>query len=190
MNILVGLGNPGEKYQSTRHNVGFLVLDQLFNDAHFINMSKIRGLLAKINQHGQEFFLLKPQTFMNESGVSLSAFYQFYKIQTKSNGQLNLNNLFVIHDDLDIIFGDYKIQFGKGPKVHNGLLSIYQHLGTDQFWHVRIGVDNRLGDRSMPASAYVLSGFSDEERSKIADIVLEIKKNLFSKALQNQHISK
>lgn len=109
-------------------------------------------------QPNQKIELVKPQTFMNRSGLSVA----YIK---KKQPQLTGENLWVIHDDLDLEIGSYKIQFGKGPKQHHGLASIYQQFQTDQFWHVRIGVDGRHGDRSIPADKYVLSSFKPEEQA-------------------------
>lgn len=181
MKIFVGLGNPGKKYEHTRHNVGFLALDSLFKQANFHQAPKFKALLDKIQPHKEICLLLKPQTFMNDSGVSVQSLLNFYKIKPQDKvGQKIFPNLYIIHDDLDIIFGQYKIQFGKGPKIHHGLLSIYQHLGTDQFWHVRIGVDNRNGNRSMPGSNYVLSDFTKEELVKLSNLAIQIKEKLIN----------
>src|SRR5438105_10350247 len=115
MKIVVGLGNPKEEYASTRHNVGFMLVNKLTN----LNLPNTK--------------LFKSSVFMNDSG-------KFVKKIFKSK---NLDDLVIIHDDLDIPLGSYKIQKGKGPKLHNGLLSIEKELGKDDFWRIRIGVDNR-----------------------------------------------
>ena len=112
--------------------------------------AKFKGDVAQFSQG----FLLKPTTFMNLSGQAARALIQYY--DKTSLLQATLNTVWVLHDDLDLPMGSYKIQLGKGPKIHNGLLSLYQELGRSDFWHVRIGVDSRDGDRSMPGSAYVL----------------------------------
>ncbi len=179
MKIFVGLGNPGKKYQQTRHNVGFLVLDNLFKQANFHQAPKFQALLAKMQTQKESCLLLKPQTFMNDSGVSVRSLLNFYKIKPQDKaGQKIFPNLYVVHDDLDIIFGQCKIQFGKGPKVHHGLLSIYQHLGTDQFWHVRIGIDGRNGNRVMPGSNYVLSSFTQEESAELFNLAGQVKEKI------------
>lgn len=143
MKIIVGLGNPGKEYENTRHNVGFLVLDKLQN-----KISNDESLISKENQGFQksskfdaevcrvgEVLLVKPQTFMNDSGKSVAAVVNFYKI--------DLDDLWVVHDDLDIAFGEYKIQKGKGPKIHNGVNDIEEKLGSKDFWRLRLGVDSR-----------------------------------------------
>ena len=119
MKLIVGLGNPGEKYERNRHNVGWLVVDEL----------------EKLGLKG--FKLFKPGGFMNQSGVGV-------KQWLKKLGEVDLESLYVVHDDLDIKLGEFKISFGKGPKDHNGLKSVYEQLGSKDFWHVRLGID---GDR-------------------------------------------
>lgn len=107
---------------------------------------------------------------MNDSG-------SFVLDKTKTY-HLNPNNLFVIFDDLDIKLGEYKIQFGKGPKDHNGLNDIYDKLGTDQFWHVRVGIENRDEENKIPGEKYVLQDFSDEESLVIDKVINEVCKKL------------
>src|SRR6185369_4075580 len=117
MRLFVGLGNPGKKYEKTRHNVGWLVLDSLqIPNTKFEVQKQFNAEVLKIG----ETILAKPQTFMNDSGVAVSAIVNFYKIEP--------DNIYVIHDDLDIKLGEYKIQKGKGPKQHNGILSIEEKL--------------------------------------------------------------
>ncbi len=164
MNVYVGLGNPGSQYEHTRHNIGWKALDELarrLGAGAFSHFKKANGELAKTSNA----YFLKPQTFMNRSGDSVRSLLDFYNLKSS---QGKYENLWVVHDDLDIPFGAYKIQFGKGPKGHNGLLSIYQQLGTDQFWHVRIGVDGREGDRTVPPHQYVLQNFMPAEQKLLA----------------------
>ncbi len=159
MKIIVGLGNPGEKYEHNRHNIGFVVVDalsqKLSSGEETFAMNK--KFNAQILQLG-EVLLVKPQTFMNESGKAVSAITRFYKVENK--------DLYVVHDDLDITLGNYKIQFGKGPQIHNGLLSIEESLGTDQFWNVRVGVENRevRGNKGVPGVVYSLQNFNSGEQ--------------------------
>lgn len=147
MKLIVGLGNPGQKYKNNRHNVGFMVVDEL----------------AKLNL--PDVVLFKPQKFMNRSGQEVKKLVEKWKGAT-------LPDLYVIHDDLDIELGKFKISFGKGPKVHNGLRSIYEQLGTKDFWHVRIGIDNRLktGFKGT-GEEYVLENFRPEEREIIEEVI-------------------
>src|SRR5687767_2280662 len=140
MKLIVGLGNPGEKYKKTRHNAGFMVMDRLAKrfEGEFSENSRWK---AEIVRSG-EVILAKPLTFMNDSGETVGKISGFFKIASE--------DIFVIHDDLDIVLSDYKIQKGTGPKIHNGVISVEEHLGNKEFWRVRVGVDGREGDRSMP----------------------------------------
>ncbi len=173
--VLVGLGNPGEKYQGTRHNVGFEVVDHLAGSKSW-SASK-SGLLKYCHiklADEQRAELIKPQTYMNKSGEAVA--------QVIKKHATPLDEVWVIHDDLDLELGAYKIQFGTGPKVHNGLLSIYQCLGSDQFWHVRIGVDGRGGERRISGSDYVLGKFLKEEREVVERVVEEVVEKLQTSA--------
>ncbi|MCG2691514.1 aminoacyl-tRNA hydrolase [Microgenomates group bacterium] len=160
MKLIVGLGNPGQKYKNNRHNVGFMVVDRLMEE-------KLPGIK-----------LLKPNSFMNRSGVAVNKYLKKWKGPTLP---FSLPNLYVVHDDLDIELGKFKISFGKGPKVHNGLKSIYEQLGTKDFWHVRVGIDNRMktGFRGT-GEEYGLQNFRPEEREIIKKVIdkvaLEVKK--------------
>ena len=177
MKCIVGLGNPGEKYQNNRHNVGFMVVDELQrsldsarDDAKFVFSKKFNAEMIQT----KDFILAKPQTFMNDSGVAVAAICNFYKIKNE--------DLYIIHDDLDIQLSNYKIQYGKGPKVHNGLKSVEEKLGIDQFWNVRVGVENRevRGNSGIPGVVYSLQNFSPEEAKivevEIGKIVDELKR--------------
>jgi PTH1 family peptidyl-tRNA hydrolase len=145
MKMVVGLGNPGRKYKESRHNIGFQALNALktriskdkflisnqFKDANFKYQKKFESEVLRF----EDVIIAKPQTFMNRSGAAVGKLVKFYKI--------DFDSLFVVHDDLDITLGNYKIQLGKGPKIHNGLQSIYESLGSKDFWHVRLGIENR-----------------------------------------------
>ena len=167
MKIIVGLGNPGEKYTKNRHNVGFMVVDQLtslMGEGKWEASIKFKGEIWQT----REVILLKPTTFMNESGLAVGAICNFYKVEFK--------DLYIVHDDLDISLGNYKIQHGKGPQVHNGLRSIEEKLGTDQFWNVRVGVENRevRGNRGIPGVVYSLQDFQGDEVKIIASVIGKI----------------
>jgi PTH1 family peptidyl-tRNA hydrolase len=164
MKLVVGLGNPGTRYANTRHNVGVLVVEKLLGDGEWKVSKSTGALIAWMND---EVELVKPQGFMNKSGITVQGVFRKHqgKFQVR-----NLENMWVVHDDLDIELGKYKITFGKGPKVHNGLKSIYEQIGTKDFWHVRVGIDNGLFRES--GEGYVLSSFKPEEK-KIIDKVIE-----------------
>lgn len=153
MKLLVGLGNPGEKYGSTRHNAGFLLVDALQDQ--------------KIPK---DFIVRKSDMFMNESGIFVKKMVDRYGIA--------LNDLYVAHDDLDIPLGSYKIQFGVGPKIHNGVNSVEKELGTKDFWRVRIGVENRNKELEISGEQYVLQDFTEEEKKILKNVITEICKKL------------
>lgn len=148
MKLIVGLGNPGTKYKNSRHNIGFMVVEEL-------EKLKLTDVV-----------LAKPQGFMNRSGIAVKKLSRIY--------HLTSNNLFVIHDDLDIELGKFKIG-QKGPKVHNGLKSIYEQIGFNNFWHVRVGIDNRMktGFKGT-GEEYVLQNFRPEEREIIKQVIEQV----------------
>lgn len=161
MKLIVGLGNPGKKYANTRHNVGFLAVELLAknNDLGFAYNSKFNAEIAT----SEIFLLAKPETFMNSSGDAVSSIVNFYKI--------DLDDVFIIHDDLDLRLGEYKIQKAIGPKVHGGINSIEQKLGNNNFWRVRIGVDNRSIENRIAGEEYVLQSFSESEKEMIGESI-------------------
>ena len=171
MKVIVGLGNPGAQYRNTRHNIGFMTLDVLVRHMGDFGQegrfSLAKKLVSEIYKD-DEYLLIKPQTYMNASGQAVRAVLDYYQGVVEDASA----NLYVVHDDLDIELGQYKIRYGHGPRAHNGLLSLYQHLGTDIFHHVKVGVDSRDGSRSIAGSSYVLQPFLPEERKK-ADLVVE-----------------
>ncbi len=154
--LIVGLGNPGREYESTRHNVGFWWVDELarLQQLGFRNESKFHGLTARGQLHGHEVLLLKPQTFMNVSGRSVAALAQFYKIAPAE--------MLVVHDELDLPPGVARLKIGGGHGGHNGLKDIIAQLGTKDFWRLRIGIGHP-GDRAEVVN-YVLSDPRREER--------------------------
>lgn len=189
MKLIVGLGNPGHEYELTRHNVGFMVVDafasknsktpKLKNSKQSKDFKFEKIFNAEILKM-EELIFAKPVTFMNNSGLAVK------KLTTKF--QIPTTDLYVIHDDLDIRLGEYKIDFAKGPKLHNGIKSIEEHLKTDQFWRVRIGVDNRaqkinakdqmLNEKRMPGERYVLERFSEEEQEIVVSVLQAIQSDL------------
>lgn len=152
MKLVVGLGNPGEDYKNTRHNVGSMVVAEL-------QKTKLPNVALRTSD-----------VFMNASGEFVNSLITKYKLEPK--------DIYIIHDDLDILLGDFKIQFGKGPKDHNGVKSIDNEIGTDQYWHVRVGIDNRPLDNRPMGEEYVLQNFSDEEWEKLNSIIKNICKKL------------
>lgn len=153
MKLIIGLGNPGEEYKNTRHSAGYMVVDQLKKISKSANMK-----------------ILKSDTFMNDSG-------KFVK-QKLSDLSLQSSDLYVVHDDLDIPLGKFKIQFGRGPKDHNGLKSVDEELGTQDYWHVRVGVDNRPQDNRPLGEVYTLENFTEEEKVILDKTIKEVSKKI------------
>jgi len=166
MKLIVGLGNPGEKYKNNRHNVGFMILDKLNKKSW--QKSKSGFLLYSWFRFNIE--LIKPQTFMNDSGVAVEYAVNKHKVKTV--------DLYIVHDDLDLPLGTWKIQFAKGPKDNGGINDIEQKLGTEDFWRVRVGVDNRNPETRTSGEEYVLEDFTKDELKKLEIVVEEIIKNL------------
>jgi peptidyl-tRNA hydrolase, PTH1 family len=153
--LVAGLGNPGPGYERTRHNVGWLVADELARRHGGSFRSKFSGRLAETRVDGLRLALLKPETYMNESGRSLAAAARFFKVEPGS--------LLVVHDDVDLEPARLQARLGGGLAGHNGLRSIAQALGTKDFLRLRIGVGRPgRGDRR-PVADYVLSPFEADE---------------------------
>jgi PTH1 family peptidyl-tRNA hydrolase len=151
--LLIGLGNPGNKYQLNRHNIGFMTVDALAQNLEMPPWIKnFHGFWTQKKINGETLMLLKPTTFMNKSGVSVSECMNFYKLKP--------DNLLVIHDDLDLQTGKIKIKMGGGDGGHNGLKSISNHLGRD-YYRFRIGIGHP-GDKNL-VSSYVLEDFTASE---------------------------
>ena len=159
--LIVGLGNPGREYDTTRHNAGFWWVDGLARSENlgFRNESKFFGLFARAHLHGHEVCLLKPQTFMNASGRSVAAAAQFYKIAP--------SEILVVHDELDLEPGIARLKTGGGHGGHNGLKDIIAQLGTKDFWRLRLGIGHP-GERAEVVN-YVLNDPRSEELALIED---------------------
>jgi PTH1 family peptidyl-tRNA hydrolase len=153
--LVVGLGNPGREYARNRHNVGYLVVDELARRHGGSWRSKFSGQLAEIRLDGHKVALLKPETFMNDSGRAVSAAARFYKLEP--------DEVLVIHDEGDFDLGRLELKVGGGLGGHNGLRSVAQHLKTQDFLRLRIGVGRPdRGDRR-PLADYVLSNFEPQD---------------------------
>lgn len=160
MKLIIGLGNPGKKFEKTRHNLGFLVLDAIKKKWNFKKFKKSRKFLAEISKgkfNKEEIILAKPQTFMNNSGKATKLLIE--------NCRLQIENLWVIHDDLDIPLGKIKISFGHGSAGHRGVQSIIDELGTKNFFRFRAGIKpgSKLQSR---IENFVLEKFSKKEEKK------------------------
>ncbi|KAF0814647.1 Peptidyl-tRNA hydrolase [Andreprevotia sp. IGB-42] len=159
--LIVGLGNPGAEYADTRHNAGFWWVDELARDGkvQLRHDVKFHGLAGKARLHGNDVWLLEPQTYMNKSGIAVVALAQFYKILP--------DQILVVHDELDLPAGQVKLKQGGGHGGHNGLRDIQAHLGTANFWRLRLGVGHP-GDRNEVVN-FVLKPPRKEEFEAIAD---------------------
>lgn len=158
MHLIVGLGNIGEKYQLTRHNVGFLVIDEMTKKLTTSNINK-SNFKADVFKAGYNLFA-KPKTYMNLSGEAVHAIKEYYKIDNE--------NIIVIHDDLDLPFGAVKFKIGGGHGGHNGLKSIDSYIGKE-YTRVRIGIGKPLDKEDV--ANYVLSNFSKEELNQLEGII-------------------
>ncbi len=172
MLLFVGLGNPGSKYATSRHNMGFLWIDQfvkyLSHNSYYVvsdpsyndkDMYCIREIRTNLASGGKKIgLILKPLTFMNLSGTAVKKIIDMYKI--------NPEDIFVAHDDLDIPLGKFKISFATYPKTHNGIKSLHTALGFANMWYIRLGIDNRNENpqyKFIPPADYVLLPYSSEE---------------------------
>jgi len=162
MKWFVGLGNPGREYKDTRHNAGFMVLDRFAEERNFtFKESKCKGWIAEGQVQGQKVYLLKPATFMNLSGEAVRAFLQFYKAR--------LEDMVVVYDDLDTEVGRMRLRYQGSAGGHNGIKSIIQHAGTQEFNRIRVGISRPQPGRSIVD--YVLSEFSKEERKLLPGVL-------------------
>ena len=183
--IIAGLGNPGVKYDFTRHNLGFLVLEKLLDDllphgSSWKEQSKAQ--VSKGSLFDTEVLLVKPFTFMNLSGEPLRSIMDFYKVDK--------GKLLVIHDEIDLPFASMKLKLGGGDGGHNGLKSIFDHCGGRDFLRLRMGVGKpehpSFENLSFDKSNWVLGGFSQEEKSSLASFIergIEAVKAVLSKDL-------
>lgn len=163
MFLIAGLGNPGPEYAGNRHNLGFMVVDELGRRLGVtFRQTKTDALIADYFGEEKRLLLAKPQTFMNESGRSVKMIAAFFKIPQEA--------LLLVHDDLDLPFGDVRLKDG-GSAGHNGVQSVIEHLGSRDFKRLRIGIGRPPG--SMDPAAFVLKDFSKEERRDIDFIVGE-----------------
>lgn len=150
--LVAGLGNPGRKYEATRHNLGFRVVERLASELDGSWRSKFNGRLAEVRDGDRRMALLEPQTFMNDSGKTVAAALRFFK--------LDPGQLLVVHDEIDLPLGDVRAKLGGGLAGHNGLRSLEQHLGTRDFMRVRIGVGRPERGDPRPVADWVLTPFA------------------------------
>ena len=159
--LVVGLGNPGRKYQNTRHNIGFMILDRMVEKGggEFRAEARWKAEFARLGAAGEKAVtLLKPQTFMNLSGESVGAAMRFYKVSAEQ--------VLVVYDDVELEPGQLRFRARGGAGGHNGIKSIIQHLGTEKFPRLKVGV-GRAADSRVPLSEHVLGKFSEPEREGV-----------------------
>ena len=197
MKLIVGLGNPGEEYDMTRHNLGFLVMDRFLKDITSVKDSKwsessklksqffITEWQPKLSE-SEKIIIAKPETYMNNSGMAVKLLLDFYKLDT--------NDLWVVHDDLDLPLGKLKIRFGGAGAGHHGVEHVIDTLGSDKFWRFRLGIgnprhsidrkdgegiDKMIGRRHLgDTKGFVLGGFDDSEWPVAKKLIKDTVKSL------------
>lgn len=159
--IVAGLGNPGEKYRGTRHNIGFMVIDRLAEELGLSFSDKFRGEAAVKEFGGVKVHFIKPMTFMNLSGASVGALAGFYKIAPE--------DVFIVHDEMNLPFGRLRLRHRGSAGGHNGLASVIECLGSDRFPRLKMGIGRKAGE---DAVAHVLGRFAPDEKKELEDFVL------------------
>ena len=161
MKLIVGLGNPGKEYENTRHNIGFMMIDYILKDLNITNgKEKMGGKYFETNINGEKVLFLKPQEYINLSGDVIIKFMNFYKIDIK--------DLFIIHDDLDLEVGTFKLREKGGSGGHNGLKNIESHLKTKEYNRMKIGISN---NKNIDTKDYVLGRLNKEEKENLNKII-------------------
>lgn len=163
MKLIVGLGNPGKDYKNTRHNVGFLVLDNYLNTSDW--KEKFNALFHETRINGEKVIFIKPLTFMNLSGDAVVKYVNYYDV--------DIDDILVIHDDLDLPFSSYKLKKNSSAGGHNGIKSIISRLSSDAFARLKVGVSH---DRSIDTKDYVLGNFSKSEMDKFNEMQKDFNK--------------
>ena len=160
--IIAGLGNPGKQYARTRHNIGFLVVEALASKSHLsIDKSRFDSEYVKDSIRGQQVFLVKPLNYMNKSGIPIQKFASYYKI--------DIEDIIVVHDDMDLAFGKIKIVKSRGHGGHNGARSIIDAFGKKDCTRIRVGVGHPGSGRDI--TGHVLGGFSPDELKAVDQFV-------------------
>lgn len=164
MKLIVGLGNPGTKYQKTRHNSGFMAIDFLANNQNLTFKEKFHGLYTEFHINGEKAILLKPQKYMNLSGEVIKSYQEYFNI--------DISNILIIYDDVNYEVGEYKIKRNGSSGGHNGIKNIINNLGTENIYRLKIGISKN----NINLEDYVLGKFSEEECKKIEKILPDIEK--------------
>lgn len=176
MKLIVGLGNKGNEYNNTRHNVGFMVVDNYINKNNLTLKFKLDGLYAETIINGEKVIFLKPQNYINLSGDVINKYIKYFKIDIK--------DILVIHDDMDLEIGTFKIRYKGGSAGHNGLKNIEANLKTNEYKRIKIGISKNNIDKV----DYVLGKFSSTELSKlnkVIDITYNIIEDFVSLSFEN-----
>ena len=166
MKLIFGLGNPGKQYQNTRHNLGQVIIENYVRAQRAAPLrlkSKLKSSLTEIDKN---IFAIS-NGYMNESGIALQKVATFYKISPE--------NIYIIHDDLDLPVGEWRLQFDRGPAGHNGVKSVIENLGTQAFWRLRVGIGKPQFDT---AEEYVLKPFTKEKKMIISETIDKILKEI------------
>ena len=164
MKVIVGLGNPGKEYENTRHNIGFMILDNYLGNIKWSKDQK--SLTFKTKKFSEDVIFVKPQTFMNLSGEAVQYFMNYYKV--------NYSDLLVIHDDMDLPLGNLRIKYSSGAGGHNGIKNIIELLNSDAFFQLKFGIDHPNDHEIIN---YVLHKFSSDE-IKILNAKFDICNNI------------
>ncbi len=163
MKLIVGLGNPGREYEKTRHNLGFSIIDEIAKEKNVtLNKKKFNGLYGEFHEE-EKIILLKPQSYVNNSGKVVANFVDYFN--------LDLKDLLIIYDDYYLEVGSYKIKASGSSAGHNGLKSIEKYLGTQEYQRIKVGISR---DMQMLLPDYVLSKFNKEEQKKVEKVKKEI----------------
>jgi len=164
MKLIVGLGNPGKEYENTRHNTGFMAIDEYakINNLTF-NKNKFDGIYTDFLLNGEKIILLKPQKYMNLSGEVISKYLDYFKI--------NKNDLLIIYDDMDLEVGTYKIRFKGGSAGHNGLKNIESNITKNKYKRIKIGISK---NKNIDTVNYVLGKFTSDEFNKLKEVLKKI----------------
>lgn len=176
MKLIAGLGNPGKKYDQTKHNTGFMALDHYLNKNNLdLDKDKFEGLWTKQKINGEDVIFLEPQTFMNDSGKSIAQVANFFKIAPEY--------ILVIHDDMDMPIGKIRIRANGKSGGHNGIKSIMACLGTNNFNRLKIGIRH---PRKESVVSWVLSPFNDEQQ-KLMDAAFDVSENIINDFIKGKN---
>jgi len=159
--LIVGLGNPGQEYEKTRHNIGFMIIDNYLAKKGIINKkNKFDGEYAEIKSDNEKIILLKPLKYINLSGEVIKKYISFYKI--------SIEDILIIHDDLDLVCGTYKLRYKGSSGGHNGLKNIEKEIGTNEYKRLRVGISN---NKEINTVDYVLGKLKQDEIEKIKTVI-------------------